>query len=442
MLALNHGVSVLQGHQVMIATDNRQQDSCSLYQQTGWDPFPHPVASGSGSVSMATDSRYSHLGQTHSGLPKCDSRPVILAKKAHHDRVASPPRNSEPDIRDVGNSCSGHVYHSPQHASSPVYISSSGALSTGSRCSVTRLAGEVHVHVSTVSPVQQSHLEAQDQLGMLSNTKSPLVAITTVVSTPTTPVCGPPLILSIPPRLTVTRGICLERQVIPSACIEALMQHYQAAGFSKEVSRLAAAPRRSSTNKMYDDKLRRFAHWATGQGFDLFGPTAAGIAAFLYDLFDTRGLSPQTVEGYRFCLASVLSRTGKAAAVQAKAISDMIMSMELQRPTLTPVLPQWDLGIVLEALSEPPYEPLREASLRHLTLKTVFLLSMASAGRCSELQALVFDTQYIQFKPKGAGVTLCFTPEFMRKNQSQVSDPWILVFLVAQLERSVTITDK
>ena len=58
---------------------------------------------------------------------------------------------------------------------------------------------------------------------------------------------------------------------------------------------------------------------------------------------------------------------------------------------MTPVLPQWDLGIVLEALSKPPYEPLWEASLKHLTLKTVLLLAMASAGRCSELQALVFD---------------------------------------------------
>ena len=106
----------------------------------------------------------------------------------------------------------------------------------------------------------------------------------------------------------------------------------------------------------------------------------------------------------------------------------MIMSMELQRPRLTLVLPQWDLGIVPEALSKPPYEPLREASLKHLTLKTVFLLAMASGGRRSKLQALVFDPQYIQFKPKGAGVTLYFTPEFMRKNQrpNQVNDPWYI----------------
>ena len=50
---------------------------------------------------------------------------------------------------------------------------------------------------------------------------------------------------------------------------------------------------------------------------------------------------------------------------------------------------------------------------------------MTSAGRLSDLQALVFDQKYIQFKPKGAGVTLYFSPEFMRKNQkpNQVKDP-------------------
>ena len=95
--------------------------------------------------------------------------------------------------------------------------------------------------------------------------------------------------------------------------------------------------------------------------------------------------------------------------------------MELQRPRITPVLPQWDLGIVLEALSKPLYKPLREASLKHL-------LAMASAGRCSELQPLVFDVKYIQFKTKGAGVTLYFSPEFMCKNQrpTQVNDPWYI----------------
>ena len=59
---------------------------------------------------------------------------------------------------------------------------------------------------------------------------------------------------------------------------------------------------------------------------------------------------------------------------------------------------------------------------------TVFLLAMASAGRRSEFHAPRFDRNYIQFKLKGAGVTLFFSSEFMRKNQkpNQVNDPWYI----------------
>ena len=61
------------------------------------------------------------------------------------------------------------------------------------------------------------------------------------------------------------------------------MKHYQAAGFSKEVSKLTAAPRRPYTNRMYDDRWLRFTNWATQKGFDPLGPTAAQMAAFLYE---------------------------------------------------------------------------------------------------------------------------------------------------------------
>ena len=86
------------------------------------------------------------------------------------------------------------------------------------------------------------------------------------------------------------------------------MQHYKAAGFSDKVSRIVAAPRRPSSNRMYDDRWLRFARWATGQGFDPLDPTAAQIVSFLFTLFDTHGLSSQTVKGYRTCLCSELAR--------------------------------------------------------------------------------------------------------------------------------------
>ena len=218
----------------------------------------------------------------------------------------------------------------------------------------------MNVHVSSIPSAQQSHSEAPVHPNGRGNSHSPLVAESVMVSTSTSSLCGTPSSLSLPSRSSVPAG--------------------SEAGFSDEVSRLAAAPRRPSTNHMYDDRWLRFARWAAGQGFDPLDPTAAQIASFLFTLFDTHGLSPQTVKGYRTCLGSVLNRTGKAKVVLHKTISDIIASMELQRPRVTPVLPQWDLGIVLEALSKPPYEPLREASFKHLSLKTVFLLAMASAA--------------------------------------------------------------
>ena len=281
-----------------------------------------------------------------------------------------------------------------------------------------------------IPPAQQSHSEASIHSGGRGSSHSPLVAESIVVSTPTLSLCGTPPSSSLPSRASVPAGseVYLGRKVVPSARMEALMRHYKAAGFSDEVSGLAAAPKRPLTNRMYDDRWLRFTPWAAGQGFDPLDPTAAQIASFLFTLFNTHGLSPQTVKGYRTCLGSVLNPTGKAKVVMHQSISDMIVSMELQRPRVTPVFPQWDLGIVLEALSKPPCESLREASFKHLTLKTVFLLAMASAGRRSELQALRFDQNYKQFKPKGAGVTLYFSPEFMRKNQkpNQVNDPWYI----------------
>ena len=78
------------------------------------------------------------------------------------------------------------------------------------------------------------------------------------------------------------------------------------------------------------------------------------------------------------------------------------------------------LGIVLEALAKPSYEPLWEASLKFFTHKPIFLLAMASVEKRSKLQALVLGPKYL-----GSGVILNFSPEIMPKNQgpSKTNEP-------------------
>ena len=59
----------------------------------------------------------------------------------------------------------------------------------------------------------------------------------------------------------------------------------------------------------------------------------------------------------------------------------------LERPPARKFLPTWSLPCVLEALAKAPFEPLAEASLRDVTIKTVFLMAIASGHRRSALRA-------------------------------------------------------
>ena len=58
-----------------------------------------------------------------------------------------------------------------------------------------------------------------------------------------------------------------------------------------------------------------------------------------------------------------------------------------------------------------------KASLRHLTLKTVCLLKLASGRRRNELRALSCNEKCYRFRADGGLVTLITEPGFLAKNQ-------------------------
>ena len=216
--------------------------------------------------------------------------------------------------------------------------------------------GGVLLYMFTPFPLLSSHSEASVHPDGRGYSHSPLVAESVVVSTPTSSLCGTPSGLSLPSRSSVPTG--------PEVCL-GKSYHLHAWGLSCNTIKQQVFQTRSLGSQQLLEgpqaiarMMMGFARWAR-QGFDPLDPTAAQIASFLFTLFDTHGLSPQTVKGYRTHLGSVINRTGKAKVVMHQTISDMIVSMELQRPRVMPVFSQWDLGIVLEALSKPPYKALR-----------------------------------------------------------------------------------
>ena len=68
---------------------------------------------------------------------------------------------------------------------------------------------------------------------------------------------------------------------------------------------------------------------------------------------------------------------------------------------------------VLNILREPPFEPLENASLRDLTRKCLFLVSLATARRVGELQAL----SSVVVK-QGWDLVLSYIPSFIAKTET------------------------
>ena len=94
-------------------------------------------------------------------------------------------------------------------------------------------------------------------------------------------------------------------------------------------------------------------------------------------------------------------------------LHDLLRSFRVEVPIRTVSPPAWDLIAVLEFLKSSIFEPLRQASLRDLTWKTLFLVALASAKRVSELQAL---SRTVAFSSSAAAVV--YVPEFLAKTDS------------------------
>ena len=86
---------------------------------------------------------------------------------------------------------------------------------------------------------------------------------------------------------------------------------------------------------------------------------------------------------------------------------------------------------MLRFLRGPPFEPLASSSLRALTQKVLFLVSLATARRVGELQAVTKDVSF-----SGSDAFLSYLPEFRAKTESAVN-PLPRSFCVCSLDSFV-----
>ena len=87
-------------------------------------------------------------------------------------------------------------------------------------------------------------------------------------------------------------------------------------------------------------------------------------------------------------LSSFLPPIDNCPIGQHSYIIRLLKGVFNERPPVKRLIPNWDLSFILGCLKEDPFEPLKDASVKHLTWKTCFLVAITTFRRCSDLQSL------------------------------------------------------
>ena len=130
------------------------------------------------------------------------------------------------------------------------------------------------------------------------------------------------------------------------------------------------------------------------------------VANILLHMFQEKKCQVSTVKGYKSAILNTLKLKSGLNIGSDPIISELIKSMELQRPVQRSLAPKWDLSCVLSSFFGERFEPLHWASLVLSHHKTVFLLAMEKARQESEIHAFPIYPGHLRFNQSNGSVSL------------------------------------
>ena len=175
-----------------------------------------------------------------------------------------------------------------------------------------------------------------------------------------------------------------------------------------------AAPQWSSTRIIYRSKWALFEKWCRENLVDFSTPSVKQISDFFMYLYQDLNRRPSTIDGYRTAIVDTMGPTAQHIAHNAD-LHRLLSSFRRDRPKSSRNLPKWNLSVVLNELTKAPFEPMKDTDLKHLTLKTAFLLALASSKRRSEIHAWVANK--VSNLGQWEKVALFPSSDFIAKNQ-------------------------
>ena len=156
-------------------------------------------------------------------------------------------------------------------------------------------------------------------------------------------------------------------------------------GISSQATNLICASWTTGTEKQYQAVWKKWRGWCRERNVDSLQAHVSQVLNFLADCFG-EGLSYSTLNSYRSALSSTLCPRDGTTVGCDPLVSRLLKGRYNLRPPLPRYSSTWDVSVLTQYLGT--LFPLNSLSLKQLTLKTVSLCALCSAGRSQTLGAL------------------------------------------------------
>ena len=294
------------------------------------------------------------------------------------------------DLSKVVHSSCRSICHSPEPQTSTVRISCPRPKGLGHRCSKHKLDGSHCLCLPSNGSPSQGDPKNQT-MPLPDHCNNSRLARDALVLGPNADLNRDPTTTSSVKNSSQTvPQLCVPQQSTASQppCLVSRSGQLQEQGFSVEVAERIAAHQRSSTRTIYKSKWALFEKWCRENSMDFSTPSVKQVSDFFMYLYQDLNRHPSTIDGYRTAIVDTLGPTGHHIA-QSSDLHRLLSSFHRDHPKSSRNLPKWNLSVVLNELTKAPCEPMKDTDLKHLTLKTAFLLALASGKHRSEIHAWV-----------------------------------------------------
>ena len=401
----------------------RQYHCGSLHKQRRGNEVGPPVCLTLEDPHLVHKKSSDPQSSTYSRPSQCDSRQIVQTGSDHPNRMVPQSRDFSSNMQPVAHPSSGPVCHKVQQQAPTVCLTGPRPPGLGSGCSQPVLGGTGSIRLPTSSHLGQSGGEVTGLPLQQNNSDCSRVAQHAMVLGPGGNVKPDPTVSAQhtqPSVSTIQPGPSQEPVESEPACLAPRASAIKEQGFSEAVAARIEAPQRRSTRSVYEAKWTIFTKWCLSNQVDFRAPPLKAIADFLLHLFQDRKLQPGTIDGYRSAIADKLGNSTINVS-KDENLTRLLDSFHRDRPKGRRGIPSWNLSLVLHQLTKAPFEPLKEASLKHLTFKTVFLLALGSGKRRSEIHAWLHKN--IRHQSDWSKVSLYPSPSFLSKNQLAKEGP-------------------